>query len=76
MNAMPKASTYKGVRSSQATKPAGLRHRTRVAKNTASAKESAACRDRRILAEMQVQLRQINATLDEIEQSMRERNAW
>jgi hypothetical protein len=76
MNATPKASTYEGVRSSLATKPAALRGQTRVARNTVPAKESAACRERRILAEMQVQLRQINATLDEIEQSMRERNAW
>jgi hypothetical protein len=29
-----------------------------------------------MLAEMQVQIRQINATLDEIEQSMRERQVW
>jgi len=29
-----------------------------------------------MLAEMQVQIRQINATLDEVEQSMRERQAW
>jgi hypothetical protein len=76
MNAMPKASTYKGVRSSLATKPAALRGQTRATKKSAPAKESAACRDRRILAEIHLQLRQINATLDEIEQSRRERNAW
>ncbi len=76
MNAMPKASTYKGVRSALATKSDARRRQTRVAKNAAPAKETAASCDRRILAEMQVQLRQINATLDQIEQSMRERGAW
>jgi hypothetical protein len=76
MNAMPKASTYKSVRSPSANKPATPGSLKRARKATAPAKESPAARQRRMLAEMQVQIRQINATLDEIEQSRRERQAW
>jgi hypothetical protein len=76
MNAMPKASTYKGVGSSLANKPAALHGPTRTRKRRAPTKKSPARGQRRILADMQVQIRQINATLDEIEQSMRERQAW
>jgi hypothetical protein len=76
MNAMPKASTYKRVRSTSADKPATSGSPTRAGKKGACAKESPARHDQRLLAEMQVQLRQINATLDEVEQSMRERGAW
>lgn len=76
MNAMAKASTSKRVRSSSANKPAMPGTAKRARKVAGSAKESAASRERRILAEMQMQLRQINATLDEVEESRRERQAW
>jgi hypothetical protein len=76
MNAMPKASTYKRVGASSANKLATLGSPTRTGKMAASTKASPARRQQRRLADMQVQIRQINATLDEIEQSMRERQAW
>jgi hypothetical protein len=76
MNAMPKVTTYKRVRSSPANQPAEAHGPARAGKKLAPTKESPASRQRRMLAEMQVQLRQINATLDEIEQSRRERGAW
>lgn len=76
MNVMAKASTYKGVRASSANKVAALRSPRRTRKMVAPVKRSPARRQQRMLAAMQVQIRQINATLDEIEQSMRERQAW
>lgn len=74
MNAMPKAPTYKRVRSSAAVKrDAAAKPSSRQAE--ASATASRTTRYRRILAEMDAQIAQIKATLDDAERIMDEVNA-
>ena len=67
MNVMAKAATHKRMRpaASQARKP-----------KASGLDRLLSAEERRALDAMQVQMDQIQATLDEIEQSMRARNAW